>query len=221
MAPTMERTLSVVLTVCAMVIVGLLIRREFFVAPEVPRVGAPGPPVPINNWDEIRGASVSLGQPDERRTILTFADLECPACKRLHSRLHSLEHERGARFNVLFVHFPLSIHRFSRLASRALECADSVGASARFVEAAYAKQDSFGLKAWADYAREAGVGDTSRFNRCVQDTVSFPRITQGRALGDAMALEGTPTVVINGWRFSTTPSDEQILAFLDSIPRPR
>jgi len=122
------------------------------------------------------------------------------------------------------VHYPLSMHRFALPAARALECASSLGAAARFVDAAYAKQDSFGLKPWVGYAQEAGVGDTLAFSACLRDTARVERVEKGRRLGDSMKVRGTPVVIINGWRFSSVPNDnvlrETIKALMVGKPPP-
>jgi protein-disulfide isomerase len=115
------------------------------------------------------------------------------------------------------VHFPLSMHRFAKPAARALECAYTSGAAARFVDVAFAKQDSFGLKPWVGYAVEAGVRDTSAFSFCVKDTSRIKRIDEGRRLGEAMNLQGTPGIVINGWQFQGVPNDAQLRGAIKAL----
>jgi hypothetical protein len=59
----------------------------------------------------------------------------------------------------------------------------------------------------AIYGAEAGVGDTASFARCAASIRSFPLVDAGRALGKRIGVTSTPTVIINGWRYSSPPYD--------------
>jgi hypothetical protein len=52
------------------------------------------------------------------------------------------------------------------IAARNAECAHEQGRFLSMHDVLYAKQDSFGIKPWAGYAREAGVPDIDRFELC-------------------------------------------------------
>lgn len=222
MKDTFERLLSVLLTVAALTIAAVLVRREWRgpQVPELPR-GAAASPRRVTNWDELRSTGLALLAPDAGVLIVEFADLECPACKGFHARLRQILADIGpslaADVGLVMVHYPLETHRFARPAARALECAYGVGAGSRFVDVAYAKQDSFGLKSWSSYAAEAGVGDTLTFARCARDTTRIERIERGRTLGEALRLEGTPTIVMNGWYFPRLPTDTELRAALKAV----
>jgi protein-disulfide isomerase len=68
-------------------------------------------------------------------------------------------------------------------------------------------QDSLGFKTFTALAKDAGVRDTARCNRCAADTKPVERIERGIELGKQIGARGTPTVVINGWRFNRIPDD--------------
>jgi protein-disulfide isomerase len=156
--------------------------------------------------------------------VVEFADLECPSCKRFHTRLKQVEAELRTEISSVLLHYPLSNHRFAMPAARALECADRSGAAERFVAAAYAKQDSFGLKPWSGYAGDAGISDTASFVACTRETGPVPRVERGLRLGKAMDIQGTPLIIINGWRFQSPPGDqylrEVVHALLEGKPPP-
>jgi protein-disulfide isomerase len=220
MSDRVERVLSVVLTVCAVVIVGLLLRREFAsdTGPD-PFRALDAKPRRVENWNELKASGFVLRSPGAPLSLVVFADLECPACKSLHARLDKLMTEAGTDLEVVLVHFPLSIHRFARSAARAAECAAFSGDIARFVDVAYAKQDSFGLKPWTQYAAEASVQDTVAFALCARDTARVNRIEAGRSLGEAMNLQGTPAIVIDGWYFPRMPNDTQFGEIVKALKR--
>ena len=208
---TLDRATNLALVVCALVFAVVLVRREFFDgAVPVAAASQLGPPTLVKNWDELRANAVALRAPDARVVVLEFADLECPACKAFYGRLNKTIADLHANVGLAMVHFPLPIHRFAKPAARAMECAVAQGAGAKFVDIAYAKQDSFGLKPWSSYATEAGVSNLSAFDACAKDTAAVARIDAGERLAKAMNVHATPTVIINGWQFPVPPSDDQL-----------
>ncbi len=207
----LERVTSLVLTLCAIFFVGLLAKREFFDrGVRAPQSQGSDVPVQVANWNELLAQAIPIRSPDAPVVVMEFADLECPACKRFNSRLEETVRDLHADVGLVMLHFPLPMHRFAKPAARALECASSMGAGAQFVDIAYAKQDSFGLKPWTGYAQEAGIEDTVAYSACVRDTTRIERVERGLRLGESLKLRGTPSVIINGWRFPTVPSDDQL-----------
>ncbi len=205
----LERAMSMVLTLCAVLFAGILVKRELVDAgPTTPVLSTT--PERVGNWEELRAAGVPIRSPAAPIVVVEFADLECPACRAFHTRLAETAADMKVDVGLVMVHYPLPMHRFARPAARALECAHSAGAGARFLDVAYAQQDSFGLKPWSAYAAEAGVRDTAAFATCARDTAPIARVEQGRRLGEALDVNGTPTILINGWRFPTVPSDAQL-----------
>jgi hypothetical protein len=79
--------------------------------------------------------------------------------------------------------------------------------------AIFLKQDSLGLRPWAAYAHDAKVPDSDAFDACVADTGPIRRLARDTAVARSIGLNGTPTIVVNGWRWSSPPD----LARLDSI----
>jgi protein-disulfide isomerase len=216
-----ERLMSAILTLCVVVMAVILVKREFFDSRAQQAMDGPSTPQKVANWNELRAGGVILRSPNAPVVIAEFADLECPACKQFNTRLQSVIADLHSDVGVVLVHYPLSIHRFSRQAARALECADRSGVANKFVDVAYAKQDSFGLKPWTQYALEAGVPDTVAFGMCARDTARVARIELGRRLGQELKLQGTPLIVINGWRFPNVPTDEQLREAIQALSRGR
>lgn len=211
MSEKLERAISLILAVSAIIFAGILGRRELIErAPSSAFADETKPPQFVPNWEELKSSSVPIWSPTASVTVLEFADLECPACKQFHARLKATVASLHEDVGLLFVHYPLSIHRFAKQASRALECAASTGRSAKFIEVAYANQDSFGLKPWSALAREAGVRDTAAFGACVSDTTKLSRLEKGQLLGDSLTIHGTPSVIINGWRFYHVPQEAEL-----------
>lgn len=213
-----DKVVSTGLTLATILIAALLAKREF--APSEPTSkssGAGSEMVLASNWPEILEASLPLQNGVRPVHFVMFTDLECPACRSLHGRLSLLRSKAPDSVAISIVHYPLSIHRFSRIAARALECANTEGFASRFADVMYAKQDSLGLKPWGSFAEEVGLRDTTAFLRCVRDTTTIDRIDRGRKLAESMQLRGTPVLFVNGWQFPNVPSDSQISASIVSL----
>ncbi len=177
-----------------------------------------GPPEQISAWSEGNEVGRLIAGPANAPVTLTvFGDLECPACAAFDSKLEAVMSRFGDRLNIVFVHYPLSYHRFALPAARAAECAARVGAFSNWVRAIYAGQDSLGLKTWAAFAATAGIADTAEIQRCATGTQSEEKIQEGLALGKELAISGTPTILLNEWRFWSVPSVEQIEAAVDRL----
>jgi protein-disulfide isomerase len=165
-------------------------------------------------WERLSTGGVWIGDSTARVQIIEFGDFECPFCKKLHTQLRSIQSKFGQDVAVQWVHFPLPTHRFAMPAARASMCAETQGSFRKFHNALFEKQDSLGLKSWTSYALDAEVIDTNAFRDCIEQVDLPSGIRRGLTLGDSLGVEGTPTILINGWRYSTTPYDS-----LDAIVR--
>jgi protein-disulfide isomerase len=133
-----------------------------------------------------------------------------PILQALPFHVEGIRQRFGSGVGLAFVHFPLPMHRFGEIAARAAECAEQQGRFAAFIDVTYRKQDSLGLKNWASYGQDAGVPDSARFRRCVESAAPVARIDSGLAVGKRIGVEGTPTVIVGGWRFFAPPSSEEL-----------
>lgn len=205
----LERASSIGLSAAALIIAVALAHREFTpTATATP--AASGPPAYVKQWRTLLAIGVPIGNPDAEIKIVEFADFECPFCRHADSVFKAVRSKHPSLVGVYFVHFPLRMHRFARLAARSAECAYGQGQFAAMHDVLFQKQDSFGLKSWVDYARDAGVVDTAEFAKCMASHRQVPRIREGVAAGEKLGIRGTPTVLINGWKFPRPPTEEQL-----------
>ncbi len=197
---TADRVQSVavaILVVCAVVITGLVVRREL-VSPPI-RTAAP----PVENTiDPTTHAALMTqghlrGSREARLTIIEFVDLECPFCAMVDGVLDSVLRTFDEPVALLIKHFPLqTLHRHAYKAALASECAAVQGKFDAFVQAVYATQDSLGILDWTDYARRAGVLRMNEFSNCLSDATFAERIRDDVAAGASAGVYGTPTYVI-------------------------
>ena len=163
----------------------------------------------VENWQALVASGVWIGNRNAENIVLEFADFECPFCKRFHDAYSDARLTLPDTGNValVFVHLPIPGHRFARPAARAAMCAENQGRFTAFHDAIYAQQDSLGLKPWVAYAADAGVPDLRAFEKCNASTQPVQLVERGVALAESLNVKATPTVIVNGWRYSSPPVD--------------
>jgi protein-disulfide isomerase len=215
-----ERLVTAVVALAALAVGSSAVRREFF-----PRNGRNTVPAErleksyVPNWDRLKQHGKWYGDSMAAITIVEFLDYECPFCARFHETLQATQREVNTPVALRLVQFPLPMHRFAVPAAVAAECASKQGRFGAMSDVLLARQDSFGLKSWTTYAAEAGVRDTIGFSKCVKSQTR-ERIDADRAVGESISLRGTPTVVINGWRYSRAPTAAELREVLKRPPQP-
>ena len=215
MAFNFDRVLSSLLTLAAIVVAAVLVKREFFSGSATQPVDEPPQYVP--SWSASFERGHKSGEPDAPVKILELSDFECPFCRRFDSTVKVIESRFPRSVQVSFVHFPLPTHRFAIPAARAAECAADQGKFVPMHDVLFAEQDSLGLKSWNALAGEAGIADTVKFDACLKQQTSFPPIDSGKAYGERIGVHGTPTVIINGWRLSAPPTPDELASIVQSI----
>lgn len=204
-----DSVVTATLVLCAVLTTGVVIRREFF-----PQTAAGMPvqqkPVLLPNWEDNLASGEQIGPPQAKVRLIEFADFECPFCANFHKTLNVIRDKYPNEVLLDYVHFPLSMHRFAIPAARVSECASDQGRFAAMYDQLFEGQDQFGLKPWADFATAAGVPDLAAFDACIRRTDPVRRVEQGKALGTKLDVQGTPTIIINGWKLGQPPNEQEL-----------
>jgi protein-disulfide isomerase len=107
------------------------------------------------------------------------------------------------------------LHPAASPAAYASVCAAKQNRFRGFYDIAFDHQDSVGKTPWTILAFRAGVGDTAAFGRCLRDSTSLGAVKADYEAAKRLKVDGTPTVLVNQWRFRGGPST----AILDSVVR--
>jgi protein-disulfide isomerase len=139
-------------------------------------------------------------------TVVEFSDLQCPHCKDEQPALDRLAAEdKNAR--VVFQNYPLTMHDW---ALKAASYADCVGRSSpdafwKFIQSIYSAQSEITasnvdekLTAFADAAGVKG----SDIANCAVNPETTTRVQRSMDLGQALDVNSTPTIFINGRKLS-------------------
>jgi protein-disulfide isomerase len=205
----LEQSATVILVLAALSIAAVAVRRELIGQGLIrsSQGASLGPPEFVPDWLDLTSSGRWLGDSNAPVRIVEFADFECPFCAAFEASYFNLKRELGNDVALLFVHYPLQGHRFARLAAKAAECGAIQGGFDAVHDALFAKQDSFGLRPWTEFAVDAGLPDQDAFAKCLSGPDTLSLISRGVAAGVKLRIRGTPTILINGWRLPDVPLD--------------
>jgi protein-disulfide isomerase len=212
-----QNALTGVLVLCAVVITGLLVRRELW--PAAPPASQPAV-TQVSDWQSYASGGHRTGPAAAPVTIVEFSDFQCPFCARLAPRLDSLRQRSPAPFAVVYRHFPLESHPHAMAAARASECAADQGRFKEIHDALFAEQGAIGQKSWSAYARAAGVPDSAAFARCLEGDAGASRIRADMAAGERLNVTGTPTLLVGRYRMAGAPPLDTLLAYVSRAALP-
>ncbi len=165
-------------------------------------------PVLVDDWRSLISSGRQLLNDSAAVQMVVFSDFECPYCARFHQRLMKVSDSLKIPIGLTIVHYPLSMHRFALPSARMFECTDTPAEALRLADALFAKQDSLGLLSWEKIAVSAAAGRPERLAACALDTAQVEAVLQGQRAGDKLSVRGTPTVLVNGWRFPSPPFEQ-------------
>lgn len=207
---TRERAFDIITAVvaaCAVVVTGLTVKRHFF---ELPQASAAQPTGKVKDWRAYASGRNLIGSKNAPVTIITFSDFQCPFCKRLAKSLRDVQPKFGTDLAVVFRHLPLAIHEAAMDAAIAAECAQNAGKFEPYHNLLFEKQDSLGKLSWTELATRVGIRDTARFVSCLSSVDSQTSIKADVAAARRLKIFVTPSLLINGVRWSGAPSSEEL-----------
>jgi len=172
--------------------------------------GAPNPP--------------TRGPADAVLTIVEFTDFECPYCRGALPVIDSLLTRHPADVRIVHRHYPLPMHAHARQAAIAAVEAERQGAFWPYHDLLFAHQDRLADADLVGYADSLGL-DSEAFARAISRGTHADVVDADEALGRALAVSGTPTFFVNGYKLVGVPPlwvwEESIKAFREGRARPR
>jgi protein-disulfide isomerase len=147
-----------------------------------------------------------FGHENAKVTIVEFADFECPACGAMAPILEEVlaAHPNDVRF--VFKEYPLSRHVHGEPSARAAVAAAAQGKFWEMHHALFSHQAALEPHDVDLYARAVGL-DMSRFAADESSPSTADRIARDRRLGDALGVDHTPTIYVDGRYFEGGKSD--------------
>jgi protein-disulfide isomerase len=201
---------SVVLVCCAVVVTGLVIRRELFQDRAAGAAQAQAPRE-IRQWKQVAAAGSVIGRPDAPVKIVEFSDFQCPFCARIQTSLDEIRAKYPDQVAIVYRHYPLeAIHPHAFGAALAAACAEEQGRFKPYHDALFQRQDSIGTTGWDRLAEAAGVPDLPAFRECVESKRFKGRVDEDVKVANRIGVQGTPSLIINGTMVYGASSVEDI-----------
>ena len=178
---------------------------------------------------DVKGRPVR-GNPNAKVVIVNFDDFECPFCSRAHQTLFpELLKEYGDRIAFIYKDFPLSeIHPWAIHAAVDANClaalnndaywdfADYIHSNQQVVNSEKGHDNQFAALDRITLTEGAKFKvDTAKLQSCVK-AQKQDAVTASVKEGEALGVDGTPTMFVNGRSVNGARSAEEFRAVFDS-----
>ncbi|HZE81799.1 MAG TPA: thioredoxin domain-containing protein [Candidatus Polarisedimenticolia bacterium] len=176
---------------------------------------------------DVKGRPVK-GNPNAKVTIVNFDDFQCPFCSRMHSALFdNLFKDYADKIKVIYKDYPLiEIHPWAMHAAIDGNClgeqngpaywdfADYIHANQKLM-AGKSKTDAFlNLDNMAKEQAQKHQLDADKLQACMQKQ-DETAVRASMAEGDKLGVDSTPTLFINGERFTGAVPESELRAVLN------
>jgi len=160
-------------------------------------------------------SSPSYGADTPKITLVEYADMECPFCKRRGEQMDKLMEKYGAKLQIrrYYKFFPLWVaHHWSTKAASAAACLQNASPDLvfRFKQICYDNQETLTLdhldQTVFDFVDAAGI-PRKDFLACYLQEPSFAAIRRDMSEGGTLGVNSTPTYYANGIEIYWLPDD--------------
>jgi len=161
------------------------------------------------------GDAPSFGPKDAKVTLVEFSDFQCPYCSRAATAMHDLKAKYGDKVHFVFRQFPLSFHQNANISAQASLAAHAQGKFWEFHDKLFANQAKLERDALEGYAKEVGL-DMTKFKKALDDKTYEATVAAELKLGEEVAVDGTPTMFLNGARVANPTDTAEISKEIDA-----
>jgi protein-disulfide isomerase len=130
-------------------------------------------------------------------TLVEFADFECPYCAIMAPVLEKMWQGNQQDVRYVYKFMPLSGHPHGEISSRAAIAAMDQGKFWEMHDKLFANRDHLEQTDLDQYAKEIGL-DLAKFHKDAESQATTDIIAADRKQADALGVQGTPTIYING-----------------------
>jgi len=177
---------------------------------------------------DINGRPVR-GNPNAKVTLVNYDDLQCPFCSRMHTTLmQEILPVYGDRIKIVYKDFPLSMHPWAIHSANNANCLAAENGTAfwEFADYVHANQKAINgsqdvqkSKAELDrIALDLGQKNGANMNRlqaCIKEQPD-KQLKASMAEGEALGLNATPTMYINGQKLEGAVDPDEVRAILNA-----
>jgi protein-disulfide isomerase len=147
----------------------------------------------------------SFGPKDSKVKIVEFSDFQCPYCSKAADVASQVKEKYGTKVHFVFRQFPLGFHQQAEGAAQAALAANDQGKFWEYHDHMFKNQSKLERADLEGYAKEVGLNLT-KFKADLDANKYQERVKADMKMGSDVAVQGTPTMFINGKRVSN-PTD--------------
>jgi len=173
---------------------------------------------------DLQGRPVR-GNKDAKVTVVVYDDYQCPYCSRMHQTLLKVLESYGDRIKVVYKDFPLTrIHPWAERAAIDSSCLAKYSGDAFWDFTDYVhshggdlQNNQKPLEELDRIALESGKrhnADMAGLERCIREQPS-EQLDQSIAEAEALGIDATPSVFVNGLKMNGAVPEEQLRMVLD------
>ena len=153
--------------------------------------------------------------------IVKYSDYQCPACKYYVSFEEQLKEDLGDRVSITTKHFPLNMHEYAQLASRAAEAARQQGKYKEMHDMIFEGQEQWARgnaeAMFIGYARQLDL-DVEQFREDMNSAEMQRIVMADKREGLNLNVNSTPTFFINGQKLEQNPrSYERFKSMVENL----
>lgn len=173
---------------------------------------------------KVESQGYVLGSASAPLEVTEFGDFECPQCGRFATLTEPDVRTRlvaSGQIRWRYIDFPLDMHKNTWNASIAAACADQQGKFWEMHDAIFSSQDQWDGEATSNPNKvlkplgESLVPDKAKFDACVDNQSTKPKVQAHLRLALARKLPGTPTFLIGSQQISEFLTYDQLKKIVD------
>jgi len=142
-----------------------------------------------------------LGPPNARVTVVEFSDFQCPYCAQAVVQLNAVLKAYPNDVKLVFKQYPLEMHSQAALAAEAALAAQRQGKFWQLHDAMYADRSHLSRQNILAMAGKIGL-DLKRFEQDWDSPAIRQALAKEQQQGDAVGVNSTPTIFIDGQRYN-------------------
>jgi protein-disulfide isomerase len=147
------------------------------------------------------GDSQAKGPKNAPITMVIFSDFQCPFCARVEPTLAQIEKEYGGKVRQVWKNYPLPFHNNAEPAAEAAMAAGSQGKFWEMHDKLFQNNTALDRPSLEKYAQELGL-NMAKFKADLDSNKYKSVIESETKEGQAVGVNGTPAVFINGRKIS-------------------
>lgn len=162
-------------------------------------------------------ADPALGPATAPITLVNFGDYQCKGCADLENSLIALKAEYGDTLRIVWKDMPnTSQHSEAMNAAVAAQCAGEQDKFWEYHTLLMINQPLLGPELYTQIATELELKDKP-FARCLENQSTLPLVQRGFDEGVALGITTTPTLFINGERYTGAMTTSELRRIIDGL----